>query len=94
MVLFRVGWHADKNKPHSRPNFSIVHISKPLAALISQKQRSFVSAGLVSITSVGFFAGVTVPKTEFYLKIFLSYLNNSVVLLLPLFGLRYSKDLY
>lgn len=42
----------------------------------------------------GVFAGVTALKTEFYLKIFLSYLNNDVVLLLPLFGLRYSKDLY
>lgn len=63
-------------------------------ALISQKQRSFASASLVSVVSGGFFLGITVPKTEFYLKICLSYLSNSVVLLHPLFGLRCSKDLY
>lgn len=85
MVLF--GWHADENKLHFRSNVSIVCISRPLAALISQKQKFFISAGLVSITSVGFVWGLLVQR-QFYLKILLSCLNNGVVLLLPVFGLR------
>lgn len=92
LFTFVYSWHADENRLHSRPNFSIVCTSRPLAVLISQKQRSFISADFYHFCGV--FAGVTAPKTEFCLKIFLSYLNNDVVLLLPLFGLRYSRDLY
>lgn len=58
------------------------------------KAKVFYKSRLSIYHFSGGFAGFTAPKTAFYLKIFLSYLNNGVVLLLPLFGLRYSKDLY
>lgn len=65
MVLFGAGWHADENKLHSRTNFCIVCTSRPLAALISQKQRSFISPGLVFITSLGVLQDLLLQRQRF-----------------------------
>lgn len=65
MVLFRADWHADKNKLNSRPNFSILCTSRPLAALISQKQSSFIGVGLVFITSVRFLQELLLQRQSF-----------------------------
>lgn len=65
LFTFVYSWHADENKLHSRPNFSIVCTSRPLAALISQKKRCFISAGLVFMTSVGFLQELLLQRQSF-----------------------------